>query len=84
MDPMHLHLWHQMTMTQSDRARAAHQRYLRAEQIRQAQANRPTLKSVLARAWKGLAGKPREAVEPGELRTGPASHQGRTGGCGGC
>lgn len=71
MDQMHLLLWSQRMMTQAERSNDAHKRYMRAEQVRQAQAAQPTVDSVLARAWKALAGRPRVSVERGELATQP-------------
>jgi hypothetical protein len=71
MDQMHLLLWSQRMTTQAERSRDAHMRYIRAEQVRQAQAARPGVTSVLARAWQALAGKSRGSVERGELATQP-------------
>lgn len=71
MDQMQFLLWSQRLTTQAERSRDAHMRYMRAEQVRQAQAAQPTVGSVLARAWKAVAGKPRVSVERGELATQP-------------
>jgi hypothetical protein len=69
MEQMHLLLWSQMMTSQVERSRAAHVRHLRAEQVRQARDAQPTVMSVLARAWRSLAGRTRAAVEPGALAT---------------
>jgi hypothetical protein len=67
MDQMQLLLWSQRMSSQGERSRAAHVKHLRAEQARQARDAQPTVMSVLARAWKALAGGTRASVEPGLL-----------------
>ena len=69
MDQMQLLLWSQMTSSDVERSRDAHIQHLRAEQARQARDDQPTVMSVLARAWKALAGRTRVSVEPGPMAT---------------
>lgn len=71
MDQTHLLLWSQMMTSQVERSRAAHVQHLRAEQARQARGAQPTVMTVLARAWKSLAGRTRASVESGALATEP-------------
>lgn len=59
-------MWNYLSQTPLERSQEAHERYVRAEQVRQARGNRPSVVTVLARAWQGFAGS-RPSVEPTEL-----------------
>ena len=67
MDQIQYLVWSQRMVTQAERSRAAHARHVRAEQVRQARGAHPTVMSVLARAWKSLAGRTGTSVEPSTL-----------------